>query len=110
MLNFTNRTRYYISSVPTDMRKGCEGLADLIRTSMAHNPRNYNEAFIFYSKDYRKVKLLHYDINGWVMYSKWFTEGGFLQPAFEQCKTCHEISRETLILILSTAVQTRIAI
>ena len=35
---------------------------------MEHNPKNYNEAFIFYSKDYRKVKILHYDINGWVVF------------------------------------------
>ena len=73
-------------------------------------PKNYNEAFIFYSKDYRKVKILHYDINGWVMYSKWFTDGKFLQPKFEECKKCHEISRQTLTLLLSTSVQTKLAI
>lgn len=70
MIIFTSRTKYYISSIPTNMRKGCEELADLIRTSMAHNLQNYNEVFIFYSKDYLKVKILHYDINVWVMYSK----------------------------------------
>lgn len=86
MLHFTDRTKYFLNSHPTDMRKGCEGLADIVRTAMEHNPKNYNEAFIFYSKDYRKVKILHYDINGWVMYSKWFTDGKFLQPKFEECK------------------------
>lgn len=75
-----------------------------------HNPRNYNEAFVFYSKDYRKVKILHYDINGWVLYQKWFTDGKFLKPEFEQCKVTHELSKETLILILSTSVQTKIRI
>ena len=108
MLNFTSRTTYYISPKPTDMRKGHEGLASIVRKFMDHNPRNYNEAFIFYSKDYRKVKVLHYDINGWVLYSKWFTDGKFLKPEFEECKKCHEISRETLILLLSTSVQTKI--
>ena len=29
MINFTNRTTYYISPVPTDMRKGYEGLASV---------------------------------------------------------------------------------
>ena len=69
--------------------------ASIVRTAMEHNPKNYNEAFIFYSKDYRKVKILHYDINGWVMYSKWFTDGKFLQ---------------LLTLLLSTSVQTKLAI
>ena len=79
----------------TDMRKGCEGLANIVRTAMEHNPKNYDEAFIFYSKDYRKVKILHYDINGWVMYFKWFADGKFLQ---------------LLTLFLSTSVQTKLAI
>ena len=29
MINFTNRTTYYISAVTTDMRKGYEGLASV---------------------------------------------------------------------------------
>lgn len=82
------------------MRKGHEGLADIVRLSMDHNPLAYNETFIFYSKDYRKVKVLHYDINGWVLYSKWFTDGKFLKPKFEECKRCYEMTRETLILQL----------
>ena len=48
--------------------------ASIVRTAMEHNPKNYDEAFIFYSKDCHKVKILHDDINGWVMYSKWFTD------------------------------------
>ena len=59
---------YYISSKPTDMRNGREGLAGIVREVMGHNPKCYDEAFIFYSKDYRKVKILHYDLNGYVMY------------------------------------------
>lgn len=64
---------YKVNSI--DMRKGHDGLASIVREMMGHNPQNYNKAFIFYSKDYRKVKVLHYDINGWVLYSKWFTSG-----------------------------------
>ena len=44
MLHFTDRTKYFLNSHPTDMRKGCEGLADIVRTAMEHNPKNYNEA------------------------------------------------------------------
>ena len=46
-----------MKSTPTDMRKGYEGLASIVRDVMGHNPRIYNEAFVFYSKDYRKVKI-----------------------------------------------------
>lgn len=110
MINFRSCITYYISSTPTDMRKGRAGLAKIIREVMQRNPLNYNEAFIFYSRDYRKVKILHHDLNGYIMYEKWFDDGKFLKPEFEESKVTHQISRETLILLLSTAVQTRIAI
>ena len=72
---------------------------------MERNPLCYDEAFIFYSKDYKKVKILHYDLNGYVMYEKWFDDGRFLKSSFEECKSSHRISRETLILLLFTAVR-----
>ena len=92
------------------MRKGREGLAGVVREVMCHNPKCYDEAFIFYSKDYKKVKILHYDLNGYVMYQKWFDNGKFLKPEFTRIHKSHEISRETLILLLATAIQTKIAI
>ncbi len=49
-----------MKSTPTDMRKGYEGLASIVRDVMGHNPRNYNEAFVFYSKDYRKVNICNH--------------------------------------------------
>ena len=110
MINFSGKTKFFMKSTPTDMRKGYEGLASIVRDVMGHNPRNYNEAFVFYSKDYRKVKILHYDINGWVLCSKWFTDGKFLKPEFEECKITHELSKQTLILLMSTSVQTKIKI
>lgn len=92
------------------MRKGAEGLAGVVREIMKRNPYSYDEAFIFYSKDFKKVKVLHYDINGFVLYSKWFDEGHFLQPVFAEACSSHKISRETLILLLSTSVQKQICI
>lgn len=74
-----------MKSTPTGTCKGYERLASIVRDVMGHNPRNYNEAFVFYSKDYRKIKILHYDINGWVLCSKWFADGKFLKLEFEVC-------------------------
>ena len=110
MLHFASRVRYHLSSQPTDMRKGREGLAEIVRESMGHDPHCYNDAFIFYSKDCHIVKILHYDLNGYVLYVKWFDDGRFLKPVFSSIKRSHEISRESLILLLSTVVQTKLMI
>lgn len=54
-------------------------------------PYSYDEVFIFYSKDYRKVKILHYDINGFVLYQKgkkdiWVVRLFFYQKQEVYCK------------------------
>lgn len=110
MLNFTNRTNFYLSSLPVDMRKGRDGLADIVRTSFGHAPRAYDEAFIFYSKRYDTVKIQHYDLNGYVIYQKWFDDGKLLKPKFDEIKSCHRITREQVILLTSNAVQSKMYI
>ena len=65
---------------------------------------------VFYTKDYRKVKILHYDINGWILCLKWFTDAKSLKPEFEKCKITHELSKQTLILLMSTFIQIKIKI
>ena len=55
MLNFTSRTNFYICSIPTDMRKGREGLATIVREYFHRDPTAYGEAFIFYNKKYDTV-------------------------------------------------------
>lgn len=108
MINFSRNIKYFMRGVPTDMRNGWQGLADIVRQKMEDDPNDYEKAFIFYSKDCTKVKILHFDLNGWVLYSKWFTDGKFLQPVFAECAKSHKISRETLIVLMSTAVQRKI--
>mgnify|MGYP000979468559 CR=1 FL=1 len=75
MLDFNVRTRYYLCDKPTDMRKGRNGLAGIVREILNRDPLRYDEAFIFYGWHYDIVKILHYDLNGYVMYEKWFDEG-----------------------------------
>lgn len=110
MLNFTARTKFYISSTPVDMRKGREGLADIVRTKFGHDPHAYDEAFVFYSKRYDTVKILHYDLNGYVVYQKWFDDSKLLRPHFDEMKSCHRITREQIILLTSHAVQSEMYI
>lgn len=94
MLNFTSRTKIYICSIPIDMRKGREGLATIVRDFFHRYPLAYDEVFIFYNKKYDTVKILHYDLNGYVIYQKWFGDGKMLKPKFMESKRCHRMARE----------------
>lgn len=71
---------------------------------------DFESAYVFYSKDYRKIKILHYDLDGYVIYEKWFDKGKFLKPVFDDAKASCQVSREKLILLLTTSIQTKIAI
>lgn len=77
---------------------------------MGENPYDYGKAYIFHSKDCRKVKILHHDINGFVMYEKWFDDWRFLKPRFMEMRKCHRVSRETLTLFMSSPVQAEMTI
>jgi hypothetical protein len=110
MLNFTTRTSFYICDIPVDMRKGKEGLATIVREYFERDPLSYSEAFIFYNKKYDTVKILHYDLNGYVIYQKWFDDGKMLKPKFMELKHCHHITREQVMLLVSNAVQSRMYI
>lgn len=110
MINFTSRISYFICSKPVDMRKGRNGLAGIVREHLKQNPLDFESAYVFYSKDYRKIKILHYDLDGYVIYEKWFDKGKFLKPVFDDAKASCRISREKLILLLTTSIQTKIAI
>ena len=55
MLNFKSNIKYYLSSIPTDMRKGRDGLAGVVREALHRDPYNYSEAFIFYSRSFTMI-------------------------------------------------------
>ena len=74
------------------------------------NPLAYDEAFIFYNKKYDTVKILHYDLNGYVIYQKWFDDGKMLKPKFMEAKRCHRMTREQVTLLVSNAVQSKMFI
>lgn len=57
MFNFASRTKFYICSIPTDMRKGREGLATIVHNLFHSNPLTYDEAFILYNKKNDTVRL-----------------------------------------------------
>ena len=54
--------------------------------------------------------LLHYDLNGYVIYQKWFDDGKMLKPKFMEIKSCHLITREQVTLLVSNAVQSKMYI
>lgn len=110
MIDLNTATHYWLFPEPIDMRKGRDRLAALVREGLEINPFIGTNAFIFYSKNLRTVKILHHDTTGYEVYTKWFDDGKFLKPVFSTIKARHTITRTQLLLFLTGAVQTKLRI
>ena len=99
---------YFVPDI-NDMRCGAHRLLQIVKHKH-HLQTNNGDVFIFMSKNQRTVKMVNFEKNAYYVHQKWFDNGKFLKPEFSRILSCHEISRETLILLLSTAIQTKIAI
>lgn len=110
MLDLNTASEYWISAEPTDMRKGRDSLAAIVRNKFGKDPRMGSRAFIFYSKKLKTIKILHYSITGYEMYVKWFDDSKCLKPEFSKMAKTHTLTRSQLLLLLNGAVKTRIKI
>ena len=110
MLDLNTAGEYWISAEPTDMRKGRDSLASIVRQKFGKDPRVGSRAFIFYGKSLRTIKILHYSPSGFEMYVKWFDDGKCLRPVFGKISSTHTITRSQLLLLITGSVKTSIKI
>lgn len=96
MFSLTSSHRYYLYQEPVDMRKSFDGLSGLI-AQRSKNPLN-GEVFVFINKKRDRVKLLHWEAGGFVLYYKRLEKGTLGTPNFEAIK--HYISWSDLMLII----------
>ena len=76
---FSERYRYFIYRSACDMRKGYDGLSGIVRGEWKKDPLS-GDVFIFLSKQRNKIKLLHWQNDGFVIYSKRLEKGTFELP------------------------------
>ena len=97
MLIISPDIQVWIASQPIDMRKGCFSLVVLVSQEFELDPRN-NHLFVFFGKGARKVKLLQWDRNGFVLTYKCLAEGRFRLPKVGGKK--YKVSLSDLNLLL----------
>lgn len=79
MFSLGDSNRYLLFSEPTDMRKSFHTLSGLVTNIMGANPHN-GDVFIFINKHRNRIKLLHWEPGGMVIYSKMLERGTFSLP------------------------------
>jgi transposase len=91
--------------VPTDMRKGFDGLCALVTQGLDRDPLS-GDVFLFLSRDRVRAKVLHWDGTGLCVYAKRLERGRFacLWRADDETPITLTVSELDLFLDGSTLV------
>lgn len=79
MLSKTPIQRVYLAMGATDLRKSIDGLAAIVQMSFQLDPFSSN-LFVFCNRKRDKLKILHWDHNGFWLYYRRLENGVFQWP------------------------------
>ena len=98
---------YYLSRTSTDMRKGFDALCGEVRRGMGRDPVS-GEVFIFYNTSRTRLKLLHRERGGFVIYHKRFEQGVLTLPRLDEQTGGYRIAWRELMLMVEGVSPERI--
>ena len=96
-----------MSRTPTDMRKGFDSLCGEVRRGMGRNPLS-GEVFIFYNTNRTRLKLLHWERGGFVIYHKRFERGILTLPYLNEGTGGYPITWRELVMMVEGVELTRL--
>lgn len=96
---FHERLRYFLYRQHCDMRKGYDGLSGLVRSEFKLDPLQ-GDVFVFFCRHLKKVKILHWQGDGFAIYSKRLEKGTFEQIKNQSTSLSVEITAQQLHYIL----------
>lgn len=92
--------RIYLCTSPTDMRKGFDSLAALVREHLQLDPLS-GHLFLFASRSRDRLKLLYWDSDGYALWYKRLEEGTFRLPSAKTCGASAELKASELAMLLA---------
>lgn len=78
----TALSRVFLYRDPVDFRKSYRGLSVLVELELGHNPCS-GDLYAFINRDRSRIKLLHWERNGFVLYYKALVEERFHWPTVQ---------------------------
>jgi len=92
--------RVYLCTSPTDMRKGFDTLAALVREQLHHDPLS-GSLFLFAGRGKDRLKILYWDTDGFAIWYKRLEEGTFRLPAPKKVGASVELKASELAMLLA---------
>lgn len=88
----------WVATTPIDMRKSFDGLAEVVRAFLRHDPLS-GSLFVFRNRGGHLLKILWWDRDGLAIYYKRLERGAFRWPRSNA--TAIEITSDQLLRLLS---------
>ena len=99
MFSLSSTEHYYLCSVSIDMRKGFDSLCGVVRDYMGRDPLS-GEVFIFYNSSRTRLKLLHWERGGLVIYHKRLEQGSLTLPEIDKSTGSYHLNWCDLALMV----------
>ena len=99
MFNISKAYRYFMYGKRADMRKGFNGLCGLVRNEFLQNPLS-GDVFIFINRPRNRIKLLHWQGDGFAIYYKRLEKGTYEMPEINSTSASIELDAQQLLLIM----------
>jgi transposase len=80
MLTLPPAVRIWCATAPTDLRRGFDGLAGLVRSHLHADPLS-GHLFVFFNRKADRLKVLYWDRDGLCLWYKRLEQGRFHFPA-----------------------------
>jgi transposase len=99
MFALSSEHRFHLYNGICDMRKGFNGLCGIVRNILLSDPCS-GDVFMFVNKKRDKMKLLHWQGGGFVLYYKRLEKGTFELPRYEsiQGSICIDYTKMVMIV------------
>lgn len=99
MLSLSPRVRVYLAPGVTDMRKGIDGLSELVRGPVGADPLS-GHLFLFCNRRRDRLKAILWDGSGFWLLAKRLERGTFAWPRADEGQTSVELPQAQLALLL----------
>jgi transposase len=93
------RVRVYLCTLLTDMRKGFDTLAVLVRDGLGYDPLS-GHLFLFLGRRRDRLKILYWDCDGYALWYKRLEKGTFRMPVTKPDTTSIELKASELAMLL----------
>ena len=97
MIGLPSGTRIWLAAGITDMRRGMNGLAALVQTSLQENPFD-GHVFLFRGRRGDLIKVLWWSGDGMNLYSKRLGRGRFVWPQAPSGSVCLSAAQLSMLL------------